>query len=925
MKRLLTGASLFALIGTAALAAPQGVTLPTGQRITPTAATGAVFSPLNPNIPSEPTYTVGQAETELVSPDGKTLLILTSGYNLNANEAGQEDPLTSTEFVFVFDISTGTPVQRQALPVPNTFGGIAWAPNSQAFYVGGGQDDNVHTFTLGTNGFAETGAPIALNDTDYGVPQPAGVGLFSLPGFGAATSPLNGGMAVTADGSTLIVAGLENDLLNLVNLSTGTVTKQQLRPGKLNRAQSGVPGGEFPDWVAVTAQNIVYVASIRDREIDVVNLAAGTVTARIKVAGNPNRLVLNKAQTKLFVTADNADMFYVIDTATNAITGQARTTAPLGYIVNGPSNGASPNSVTLSPDETTAYVTNAATNSVAVIDITGPRPVVTGLIPTGWEPTSVATSADGTQLYIINAESRTGPNPLYDTASANQYDWQMSKAGFLTLPTPSATELRGLTEIVASNNHFNLSVSPNDVATMSFLRSQIQHIIYIVKENRTYDQILGDLGKGNGDRKLTQFGAALTPNFHAIASQFVDLDNFYDPALCSMDGWQFSTAGRVQDINKKVNAVNYGKGGGSYDSEGNSRDVNTGYGTPAERLANLPLYGVQAITDPDLLPGTANEVAPDGPNGEQGSGFIWDAALRAKLTVRNYGFMLDGVPYAAPPQFGGVPVLRYPYQTKTVVAFPATNTLVGKTDVYFRGFDNNLPDFYRYQEWAREFDKFVANGRFPNFETVRFMHDHMGNFGTAIDGVNTPETQQADNDYAVGLLVDKIAHSPYANSTLIFVVEDDSQDGPDHVDTHRSTGYVVGPYVKQGAVVSTHYSTVSMLRTISDVLGLQYLDWQIANTRPMTDAFDITQASWTYAAIPAYILLTNTQLPILNKDALLQHAGLRGATVVTRHDAAWWADHTKQFSFKKEDENNEDAYNRVLWQGTMGNVPYPSR
>jgi YVTN family beta-propeller protein len=635
-------------------------------------------------------------------------------------------------------------------------------------------------------------------------------------------------------------------------------------------------------------------------------------------------MVLNKAQTKLFVTCDNSDLLYIIDTATNTVTGHVRTTAPAGYIASGPTNGASPNSVTLSPDENTAYVTNAAMNDVAVIDVSGRRPVVTGLIPTGWEPTSVSTSADGSMLYIVNAQSPTGPNPLYESVGTNQYDWQLSKAGFLVMPTPSAADLIGLTSIVASNNHWNYAEGPTDTATMSFLRSNIQHVIYIIKENRTYDQILGDLGKGNGDPTLTMYGAALTPNFHNIATQFVDLDNYYDPSLCSMDGWQFSTAGRVQDLNKKVNAVNYGKGGGSYDSEGLSRDVNVGLATGAERLAALPLYGVEAIHDPNLLPGVANEVAPDGPSGEKGAGFIWDAAIRANLTIRNYGFLLDLVPYEAPAQFGGLPVLRDPHSTKTVVAFPASFTLKNRTDPYFRGFDNNLPDFYRYQEWAREFDGFVANGNLPNFETVRFMHDHTGNFSTAIDGVNTPELQQADNDYAVGLLVDKIAHSPYAGNTLIFVTEDDSQDGPDHVDTHRSTGYVVGPYVKQGAVVSTRYSTVSMLRTMGEILGLEQLDVQIADTAPMTDVFDTTQASWTFSAIPAYVLLTNTQLPILNKDALLKRAGLRATPAKLRHDAAWWAEKTKMFNFSKEDLNDENAYNRVLWEGTMGDKPYPT-
>jgi hypothetical protein len=234
-----------------------------------------------------------------------------------------------------------------------------------------------------------------------------------------------------------------------------------------------------------------------------------------------------------------------------------------------------------------------------------------------------------------------------------------------------------------------------------------------------------------------------------------------------------------------------------------------------------------------------------------------------------------------------------------------------------------MPDFYRFQEWAREFGQYEANGQLPGFETVRFMMDHTGNFATAIDGVNTPEIQQADNDYAVGLLIDRLAHSRYANDTLVFITEDDSQDGPDHVDTHRSTGYVVGPYVKHGVVVSTRYSTLSMLRTMSEILGAETLDLQLADAAPMLDVFDTAQAAWSYSAAPARVLLSNTQLPIRNKDALLKHAALQGGRLRLRHDAAWWARATQGFDFSREDLNDEADFNRVLWRGTMGDVPYP--
>ena len=901
--------------GQATWAAPASTPLATGQSITPTAAPGAVFQTMNPGLKSSPSYVVGQAETTAVSPDGKTLLVLTSGYNKDS------DPATQSEFVFVYNISTGTPVQLQALPIPNAFCGATWAPDGSAFYVAGGQDDNVHIFRKKHGFWGEDGAPIKLNHTAFGSKDiPAGLGLFSLPGFGAAVSPLAAGMAAYADGKRVIVANLENDSISIVNPETRAVFDLDLRPGRSNAAQSGVPGGEFPFSVAVRGNNTAYVASLRDREIVVVDLSKGkpAVKTRIPVEGNPNKLVLNRAGTRLYATADNSDQLYVIDTGRNAVIAHVGTLAP-ALVGSDSSNGNVPNNVTLSPDEKTAYVTNAGTNSVSVIDLSAPKPVVKGMIPTGWYPNAVAVSKEGGKLYVVNGKSPTGPIP---NGTSENYDEQLLKAGFLTLPVPGPAGLARLTAQVAANNGVGRVPDANEKATFAFLRKKIKHIIYIVKENRTYDQILGDLPVGNGDPSLTMYGKALTPNFHAIASNFVDLDNFYDSGEISMNGWQWSTSGRGNDLNEKIGPVNYGKGGGSYDSEGLSRDIDVGLATSAERAAENSIYPLQAAKDPDLLPGTANVVAPDGPAGQVGAGFIWSAAMRANLTVRNYGFFEDLVPYEAPVSLGGIPVIRHPYATKTVVGLPAEASLVGKTDPYFRGFDNAMPDYYRYTEWKREFDHFGLKGGLPNFEMVRFMHDHTGNFDTAIDGVNTPELQQADNDYAVGLLVERIAHSRYASDMLVFVIEDDSQDGPDHVDSHRSTAYVVGPYVKHGAVVSTRYSTVAMLRTMEDILGLEHLSLHDANIAPMTDVFDIKQGpQWTFTATPAAALLS-TKLPISTTQtgATAQPA----ASYKPLHDAAWWTEQTKSFRFDKEDLNDEGAYNHVLWQGTMGDKPYPT-
>jgi hypothetical protein len=389
-----------------------------------------------------------------------------------------------------------------------------------------------------------------------------------------------------------------------------------------------------------------------------------------------------------------------------------------------------------------------------------------------------------------------------------------------------------------------------------------------------------------------------------------------------MDGWQWSTAARALDLNEKSVVVNYGKGGANYDSEGTARNINVGLVGVDARKAWQPLYP----DDPNLLPGTANEVNADGPEDQEGSGYIWDAAIRKGLSVRNYGFFLD---LGAVPNLD--PNLINPCGQKppVQVAFPAHPSLLKRTDFCFRGFDQTFPDFFRYQEWAREFDKYVKNGNLPALELVRFNHDHFGNFDTASFGVNTPELQMADDDYAVALLTEKIAHSPYAQNTLIFVIEDDPQDGADHVSGDRSLGYVIGPYVKHKAVVSTHYATTNMLRTIVDVLGTEKLGVHDAGVLPMTDAFDISQncspkngggsACWTYSAEIPQILFTS-QLPLATKF-VRNPANLPHPT----HDAEWWAAKTKGFDFSSEDKVDPEAFNRIIWQGLMGDKPYPTR
>jgi DNA-binding beta-propeller fold protein YncE len=913
-------------------AAPARELLPTNQTITPTAARGSRLMSLNPGLPANPEYVVGQAVTSTLSPDGKTLLVLTSGYNRVAAPNGDFIADQSNEYVFVFDVSHGAPVQKQVLQVPNTFMGMAFAPDGKRFFVSGGQDDNVHVYELGSSGWAEGGAPVALGHGG------AGNGLFSnLPGFGSAVNAESAGLAVTSDGAKLVVANFENDSISIVDVASRTKTGElDLRPGKADPKESGVPGGEFPYWVAVKGKTTAYVSSIRDREVVVIDITgAPKALARIEVQGNPNKMLLNKAGTHLLVASDNADVIYVIDTRTNDILDAIKTTAPRDLLPHGHLPvGSSPNSLALSPDESTLFVTNSGSNSVAVIALDADcHGHVEGLIPTAWFPNSVSVSQDGKVLYVVNGKSNAGPNPTGCTGtspsntdapgcpaalqngSGNQYVWQLTKAGLLTLPVPHRRELGELTDLVAENNGFIHSATAGERSIMAGLRDRIRHVIYIVKENRTYDQILGDIPGSNGDASITQFPRPITPNFHALADQFVNLDNFRCSGEVSQDGWQWSTAARSSDINDKGTAVNYAGRGTSYDSEGTIRGVNNAFATSIERHAADPINPL----DPDLLPGLRNEVELDGPGGEEGEGYIWNAVLRSGKSVRNYGFWVDQTLYSAPVALGGIPLIRDPFAAGVRVSTASTAELLPLTDPYFRSFDTALPDYWRFKEWEREFGDFVASGKLPQFEMVRLMEDHMGSFASAIDGVNTPEIQQADNDYAVGLLIDKVAHSRYAKDTLIFVLEDDSQDGPDHVDAHRSTAYVVGPYVKQGAVISTRYTTVNMLRTIEDVLGLEHMNLHDGGAHPMADLFDLHKGEWTFSAAPSDILRTSTTLPLPPKVAG------RVLPLRSTHPAAWWAAKTQGFDFRQEDRIDAQAFNHILWLGLAGDRPYPNR
>jgi len=932
----------------------------------------AVQQELNPGLANYPNFVAGEAVKAVVSPDGNTLAILTAGFNTlafpNVGEPatnpnlGQVDKSASTQYLFFYDISGARktrPVLKQVIQQLNAHVGLVWAPNSRTLYAAGGCDDAVYAYTNHGGAFALS-SQIPLGHAPNGCVANAA----NRTGLGIGVEPNVAGLAISADGKTLVAANNYNDSISVINTAAGKVQYEyDLRPFATSGAAAGTKGGTFPYAVAVVG-NVAYVGADRDREVVAVNLSgSGSLVARIELDGNPNGMTASADGSSVLVAQDNQDQVAVINTATNKIVNKIDTRGPAS--LNFPQNttGAAPTAVTLNRATHTLYAVNAGSNSIAVIPLAGPRAFTTiGLLPTAYDPTDVAFSADGKWLYIINGKSDTGPNPGYgfgnlgaiqfkqidppetnaqesaELNSNDQYQFQLEHASLVSAQVPGENDLSDLTSLVAANNGYQNHLSGRDQAVMQFLHSKIKHIIYVVKENRTFDQVLGDLGNGsNGAPALTLFGQDVTPGFHSMARNFVTLDNFMDPGDGSMDGWSWAMRGRVTNTETLTQQINYAhvNRGLSYEGEGQNRNIPGNLNTTAARNFffdptgatspyNASTASLKGGTD-NILAGDGDHAATDGPGGYQ-QGYIFNAVLNTGGTVRNYGWMAN-TPGSVGTQANPIadPFSEGVIQTTTANQLLYEN---GFYDPYFRAFDMVYPDVWRFNEWNREFQQFVAHGNLPSLEMIRGLsHDHTGSFGQALGGVNTPELQQADNDYAVALLTQAVAESPYAKNTLIIIIEDDSQDGADHVDSHRATTYFVGPYVKQGAVVSTSYSQPNVLRTIEDILGTEHINLNTFYASPMADVFDIkSSGNWTFQAVASTLLKPILTQPIANgglgfDPAKVQFAA--GPDLKPTHDARYWASKTGSFDFSGEDRVPTELYNRILWEGIKG-TPAPA-
>ncbi|MBV8164723.1 MAG: beta-propeller fold lactonase family protein [Candidatus Eremiobacteraeota bacterium] len=970
--------------------------VPTGATVTPLAAPGSSLLPLHNGLRADDNAdpTIGVASS--LSPDGTTLLVMTSGENAYFyNYAGVPFqfpvldprtgvptpygcanpgyPITSTsgcynyEWIFVYDVRYGRVNKIQQINLPDTYQGLAWDPRGGRFWVSAGIDDRVYAYRA-TFKYPGVGplptyvedAPFVLlgHNSNQTAPIPSyngGLLKNSAASIAAGDNPYTGfppflasgavvaGIALSGNGHVLAAANWENDSVSVADAPTRLVTKEY----HFTNVGLGNPArGEFPYGVAILSDKSgnpikIYVSSQRDSQVIAVRPGGALTVIPTGPAGSqPNNVLLSHDQKWLFVANGNDDSIAVINTTSDTLARKISVSR-----AGDPYKGANPNSLALSPNGKTLYVTLGGYNAVAVVDV--PSGSVLGRIPTGWYPNSVSVSADGSTLYVVNGKSNAGPNPnnsyvygqcgtssdcppagVTNPTNKNEYDWNVEKTSLSVIPVPTGGSLTYLTAIVDLNNGV-YNRGPN--ALMAYLHTKIQHVIYIVGENRTYDQILGDLTIGNSYGPYNQFPRAVAPNSHALAETFVDLDNYYSVGETSGVGWDWTLQGYDTDSVEKSQVVLYGNAdyyGLTYDYQGTNRNINVGLpqvsGSP-----NQFTVRETGLLDPSgsssILAGSQDNNAPENAgnlNPGAVGGYLWDEALRRGLTFRNYGMDADEAYYSAPPPLF-IPITRTPYASHIPQAPPTKAVLIANSDVYFRGFDQKAPDTYGFEEWNREFRNYVKHGNLPNLETIYLHHDHFGSFGSAVEGLNVPWLQFADDDWAFGQYVEAISHSPYWKNTLIIRIEDDSQNGVDHVDAHRSIGYLVSPYVRRGAVVSQLYTTDSALRTIEDILGMNHLSLNDADAPTMAAAFQAVPNLTPYTAVVPGNLCEPPVAPDLVPRCKDPYTPKTRALRLL-HDGAWWARMTRGMDFNRPDHLDSERFNRILWRGLRSDVPYPS-
>jgi len=661
-----------------------------------------------------------------LAPDGTHLAVVLSGFR----EQGLQ----------IVDLKTRQ--VTQTLKQEAAFYGVAFSPDGTHLYVSGGNDDSVfiYAWTNGTNGTATFERKIVLGkqkEDKTGSRYPAGI-------------------AVSKNGRYLYVAENVGDALAVVDLESQNIDR--------------LPTDHFPYAVEVAANGNVYVSAWGADTVSVFGTRAnGTLfhRTRIAVGRRPSALVSDRAGKHVYVALGSSDHIAVIDTAKRRLTKTLSDPAP-----GAPSEGSTPNALALSPDGATLFVAEGDNNAVALFDTaTG---TLQGRIPTDWYPTALLSTP--AELLVLNGKGHGshanpgGPTPGKGIERPLEYDLgQLNGTLRITENKSNASSLAAYSRRVAAANNWTAKRS-----TQAY--PPFKHVVYIVKENRTYDQLFGDLKEGDGDPNLVFFDHRSTPNHRALALRFGLFDRFFTNAEVSAQGHIWSTAAYVTDYDEKVVPSQY-----------------------SDRRAD-------PLGDDDAVPEM---------------GWLWTLAKKAGVSFRDYGQLIIG------PQGGP----ETPDVSAICLKYPAA--------------DFKIRDQKRADAWIDELQQFAADGNMPALELVYLPNDHTAG-GRA--GLGTPTAYMADNDLALGRMVEALSHSPYWKDTVMFVLEDDSQAGPDHVDSHRGPLLVISAYNRPGTI-HRFANTTDVLGAIEDILKLGRLSKYDHFSRSLAGVFASTPDLQPYTAI----------------------------------------------------------------------------
>jgi DNA-binding beta-propeller fold protein YncE len=753
------------------------------------------------------------------SPDGKYLVVTTNGY--------------AKPTLAVVDLDRGYVASKTQ--VEHAWLGLAWHPDARRIFSSGAGQTTVNEFYW-TPGKLTAGAVYAVG-RDAQKPMPG----ISHPE--PVEQSFVGGLAISPDGRYLYAVHVLGEALTKLDIKSGLVVR------------TVDVGAEAYTCVLSPDGRMVYVSVWGGAKVLAFDAATLDSRGEIAVGEHPGAMVFSKDGARLFVACANTNSVDVADVAARSVKEQVS----VALYPNLPP-GATPNALGLSPDGRTLLVAVADNNTVAVVDVTDPaRSEVRGFIPTGWYPTAAQFDHDGSQIFVLSGKglgsmpNARGNQPGIPGAPG-QYSGAMLEGTLSVLRAPDRAELQAMTKTVYSLTPFTSAsvLAPAAAPVASPIPrkvgdpSPIKHVFYIIRENRTYDQVLGDLERGNGDPTLCLFGEEVTPNAHAIAREFVVLDNFYVDAEVSFDGHAYSTGAYANDAVEKFWPTNYGGRGLRYMSEGGGKMRNA--------------YG--------------NITAPL-------NGYIWDAAIRAGVSVRSYGEFAMRGPEPEGETDSGV--------GEVVATVPG---LKGRVHPDYQPYDLKIPDNRRVDVWLGEFRKFEEDGSLPRLNIIRLGNDHTA--GTSA-GYPTPRAMVAENDTALGRIVEAISKSRFWRESAIFVLEDDAQAGPDHVDAHRSVALLASPFVRRGAVDSTLYDTAAMLRTIELVLGLPPMSHLDTGATPMYAAFQPTPVPTPFAMRPARI-----DIKEMNRAN------------------AWGAAASAGMSFAEADLAPEQLLNEIIWRSVKG-------